>query len=546
MAGFNKARTLSTARPVTSPVSTQLGPLGQPVRTPTHEGAPGYVRDAQSELFLLGLSNMVGEKTFYETADARDLRFRTLIATVAVQDPQWIAGFLPWLRSVANMRTAPVVGAVEAGRALCAAGLPGARAIVDSTLQRADQPGEALAYWVSTYGRKLPIWLKAGVARAAVRLYTQRQTVRYDTAAHAYRFGRVVQLCRPVPRDAEQAALFRALIDRAYGRDDPRIDGLAMLRADEALRRSATADPRAVLVPGALAGAGWRFQDALPYADGDRLSKKEVWEKVIFEMGLFALVNNLRGFDEAGVDDPAVLGFVQNRLTDRETVRRSQMFPYRFFSAFDNLHSLRWAQALETALGYACANIPALPGRSLVLVDTSASMSSARISDKSTMTAATAAALFGVALALRHHPNQVDLYGFADGVFAHHVPPGAAALPTIKAFVGKTGKVGHGTNITGALQATFKGHDRVFLISDMQSCTGHAGGLVPDSVPIYGFNLGGYRPAYMPTGAGNRHEFGGLSDAVFPMVPILESRRSASWPWLDPALSGAAHEAADQ
>ena len=34
----------------------------------THEGAPGYARDAKGELFLFAVSNMAGEDTFYEAA----------------------------------------------------------------------------------------------------------------------------------------------------------------------------------------------------------------------------------------------------------------------------------------------------------------------------------------------------------------------------------------------------------------------------------------------------------------------------------------------
>src|SRR5687767_16012284 len=78
-------------------------------RTATHEGGPGFARDAKSELFLLAVSNMVGEDTFYEKASDRDERYRRLIAQVAVSDGPWLARFLPWLRNTANMRSAPLV-----------------------------------------------------------------------------------------------------------------------------------------------------------------------------------------------------------------------------------------------------------------------------------------------------------------------------------------------------------------------------------------------------------------------------------------------------
>ena len=99
----------------------------------------------------------------------------------------------------------------------------------------------------------------------------------------------------------------------------------------------------------------------------------------------------------------------------------------------------------------------------------------------------------------------------------------------------RIGEVGHGTDIIGSLRRTYRGHDRVFIISDMQTIGGHHGqgvsDVVPAHVPIYGFNLNGYKQAAYATGKANRHEFGGLTDATFRMVPLLEAGRNADWPF---------------
>jgi hypothetical protein len=49
--------------------------------------------------------------------------------------------------------------------------------------------------------------------------------------------------------------------------------------------------------------------------------------------------------------------------------------------------------------------------------------------------------------------------------------------------------------------------------------------------PIDGFNLGGYQHGAYATGSANRHEFGGLTDASFRMIPLLEAGKTARWPW---------------
>ncbi|GAA2115033.1 hypothetical protein GCM10009759_59790 [Kitasatospora saccharophila] len=44
-------------------------------------------------------------------------------------------------------------------------------------------------------------------------------------------------------------------------------------------------------------------------------------------------------------------------------------------------------------------------------------------------------------------------------------------------------------------------------------------------------NLAGYRTGPAPSGTGNRHTFGGLTDAAFRLVPLLEAGQDAGWPW---------------
>lgn len=134
---------------------------------------------------------MVGEQTIYESADGRDSRYVDLVHEVAVADADWTARFLAWLRTGAHLLSASLVGGLEAARALIAAGIPGGRQIVASALQRADEPGEALAYWTGAYGRKIPKAVKRGIADAALRLYNERAVLKWDTASKGFRFGDV-------------------------------------------------------------------------------------------------------------------------------------------------------------------------------------------------------------------------------------------------------------------------------------------------------------------------------------------------------------------
>ncbi|HEV2255796.1 MAG TPA: TROVE domain-containing protein [Streptosporangiaceae bacterium] len=561
MSKFN----LTTARPAgRGPLATEAVPSGR-----THEGGAGYARDARSELFLRATASFAGEDSFYEDTAVRDDRMRELVSALATDADgfAWLQGFLPWLRDAGNVRTAPVLLAAEAVRARLAVGLEGGnRQLIGSVLRRADEPGEMLAYWTSRYGRAVPKPVKRGVADAVARLYDERAFLRYDSEARGFRFGDVIDLVHPSPaaakdrvapprqRPDQQGDLFRWAITARHGRDEAPPVSLRAVRARWELARLAPAERhRGVrdMLDGRgqrelldLAAAGqWEWLlswlGETPAENG--LSKAEQWRLILPRLGYTALIRNLRNLDEAGIGDEEAAKLAA-RIADPEQVRRSRQFPFRFLSAYLSVASLRWGHALEQALDAATANIPELPGRTLILVDTSASMGRP-LSRHSAITMVQAAALFGLATAIRNR-DRADLYGFADGQFrVKRSQYRLSLLKSLEAFIRRIGEVGYGTRIAEAVRATYRSHDRVMIITDMQtfpaaSGTGQVGDVsaaVPARIPVYGFNLVGYRHSGMPAGHGNRHELGGLTDATFALIPNIEAGAAARWPWVHAA-----------
>lgn len=553
MAKFNRGGVVISG---SGPVVTERRPS-----ISTYEGGSGYARDVKGELFQLAVSNMVGEDTFYESASDRDARFAQLVAVAAVDEPEWTVRLLRWLRTSTNLRSVALVGAAEFVRAraeiakarhdarlpsIPAYNIPGAtdtrgleRWVVDAVLQRPDEPGEIIAYWMSKYGRALPKPIKRGVADAVRRLYTERALLKYDTASHSFRFGDVVDLVHAAPDPGKpwQGWLFKYAIDRRHGRANPIPDVLRIIHANVALRAEVEAtphgaDPTVLLDTRRLREAGMTWEDALSLA-GTRSRpsafRRDLWAALIPVMGTMALARNLRNFDNAGVPDEAIAPALA-KFTDPAEVAASRMLPFQWFTAYREAPSLRWGHALDLALQASLVNVPALPGRSLVLLDTSASMTNP-MSQKSTVTRLEAATVFAVALAARS--EHVDLHGFADATFRHDVPRGASVIREVNRLRRRVGEVGHGTNIWQSVNNTFNGHDRVFILSDMQTMRdphGYSGLIVPGRVPMYGFNLGGYRPAAFATGP-NRVELGGLSDATFRLIPMIEAGRNCDWPF---------------
>jgi hypothetical protein len=525
MARFNTKS--AKAQPTSRVTST-----GRVLRT--YEGGRGHERDQRSELFLLAVANFVSQQTFYETGADRDDRFAALVRELAVADPSWTAALLGWLRGEGNLRTASIVGAAEYVKARLDAGAtdgPANRQVIASVLRRPDEPGELLAYLTSQYGRNVPKPVKRGIADAVRRLYSGKSLLKYDTASKGYRFGDILNLVHaaPDPDKAWQGELFQYALDRRHNPDTavPPASNRVLV-AHRELMALPVAERRAVVTAsdGAerLAAAGITWEALAGWLQGPM--DKAAWEAVVPSMGAMALVRNLRNFDEAGVSDE-VAAQVAAKISDPAEVARSRQFPFRYLAAYQHAPSLRWSYPLEQALGHSLANVPALPGRTLVLVDRSGSMFFSRLSDRSELNRADAAAIFGTALAMR--AADADLVEFGTSSKRVKFRRGESVLKVLERF----GDLG-GTNTTEAVRQHYKKHDRVLIVTDEQAAASYYGDAteqVPAQVPVYTWNLAGYRAGHGPSGKGNRHTFGGLSDAAFRMVPLLESARDADWPW---------------
>lgn len=523
MAKYNTVG-VRTAKPPVGPIGTKKS--GKPATT--FEGASGFERKDKSALFLLAAGSLGGEDAFYESGNARTTRLVELVRKVAVKDPEWTAAFLGWLRSEGNIRTASVVGAVEAADAMVKAEIPGGRQILASVLQRADEPGEAMAYWLATRGRRvmMPKAIKRGISDGAERLYNEFSFMKYDSDRSAVRFGDVIEMVRPDPSQGWKSELFRYAIEKRHNRGTEPGENLTMIRAQRDLRKRFEDDPKVLLDADALKAAGMTWEDALSLA-GSKLDKGKIWKSVLPTLGFMALIRNLRNLDESGVSDKDVASAIA-RISDPDQVAKSRQLPYRFYSAFKAAPSLRWGHALEVALGYSVKNIPTLGGRTLILIDTSGSMSGTMASSKSQMSYQEIAGLFGIALGMK---GEADVYGWADRPFHFPMKKGSSVLGNLNDYMAKNGVAGHGTNLEAAIRGTYdpEKYSRMVVISDMQVLP-YNRSVIPTEIPSYFFNLGGYAAAAVET-KGNVYELGGLTDHTFKMITMLEAGDNGKWPW---------------
>lgn len=549
MARFN-----TTSHKTKPPVATTTSPIATVSKTPdttTALGAPGWTRTAQGELFLMASGALLdGKDHLHESGIDRDSRFARLIRKTTVEDPVWTADMLKWLRGPGNMRTAALVGAAEFTAERLQHNQLGSRKVIDSVLQRADEPGELLAYWTSTYGRNVPKPVKRGIADAVRRLYNGKALLKYDTASKGYRFGDILNLVHasPDPDKPWQGDVFQYALDRRHHPDTAvPPDSNRTLTARKRLMEMPVEERRAVVTgpdgPEILAKAGMTWEALAGWLQGPL--DKAAWEAMIPSMGIMSQIRNLRNFDQAGVSDKVAQQIV-SALTDADVIARSRQFPFRFLAAHratKDAGLLRWAYPLEQALNHSLANVPSLGGRTLILVDRSPSMfpdwdhkfPNMKMKD---ISRADQAAVFGSALAVRAEiPTLVEFHGQSREIT---VKKGTSVLPLVEQF-GKD----WGTNIPAAVRRHYNNHDRVVIITDEQTQPGYLpsnengysvehtriDAVVPLNVPVYMWNFAGYTASAMPSGSDARFTLGGLTDQAFKLIPMLEAGVAGVWPW---------------
>lgn len=546
----------------------------------TGNGAAGYSYKDKTALFLLSVTNFTGQNAFYESGTDRDARFIDLITKVAQKDAEFVANLLKWLRGEGNIRTAAIIGAIEYGRVVSGTHLADGReeltprAVLRSVLQRADEPSEALGYWLSKYGQKTPRWFQRALGDAARDLYSERSVLKYDSQGDKVRFGDVISLSS-VQTEGYKAQVFKFALDRRYGNVNPEgYEGLNLLEARKIVDAVPVAQRAKFLKdhPEQIEAAGYNWEHLAGWL-GTALTA-DFWEALIPKMGYMALIRNLRNFAKVEISQKSV-DLVAKRIADEEEVAKSRQLPMRFISSYrainpdDASQGSYWGHtpvvnstfssvygrkfvnkitpALSTALDLSLKSVPVLSGQNVIMIDISGSMSSG-MSEKSSVTYYENAVTFGVALALKN-PDSV-LYAFNGDLKEVKLVRGGSLLDNIAHFKDKAPLSG-GTSTVDCAEKALKLNpeaERLVVITDEQTSPsqgsygygyGYGGSrsnktfasIIPDDVTMVSFNLGGYAVAQAPSGTGNFHVVAGLTDAGFQMLSTLDSAKTGSFPW---------------
>jgi 60 kDa SS-A/Ro ribonucleoprotein len=268
-------------------------------------------------------------------------------------------------------------------------------------------------------------------------------------------------------------------------------------------------------------------------------------------IGNFALLKNLRNIAEQA--DILTLAAAGELLYDERLIRKSRVLPFRYATALEAIKGAsidtdakRYllgciGKALDTAL----ANVPDLPGKTLIAVDVSGSMTQTGYhGGESKGALIDQASLFAAAL---YKKTTADLMLFDSTARFHVLDPGDTTLSLAGQIKSKA--TSGGTNFHSIFQESHRAYDRIIILSDMQAWIGlgdiRLGGMsyptYNGSNPkasyrdyvmrtkadphIYSIDLAGHGTSQFPES--RVYALAGFSDKLFDLMKLLEEDRNA-------------------
>lgn len=422
---------------------TRFNKRSKPAKVINLAGGQAYKQSSELEVASILFTSFADDK-FYRSANTT---FATLEALVSgLRDKRFAAQAAIYARHTLGMRSishamAGILGQVAKGEAWL-------RPFFRSIVKRPDDITEILAFSLSRYGRPIPNAMRRGLAAAFDR-FDAYALGKYRGEGNAVALIDAVNLLHPVPTERNATAL-HALVK-------------GELRSQDTWEREVTA------------------------AGSDAAAKTAAWDKLLREgkLGYFALLRNLRNIATAA---PESLDMACEQLVNAEAIKKSLVLPFRYFTAYRELTGQvpkSVLKALHDAADISVGNMPALPGKTAAILDTSGSMHGRPVE---------IGALFAAAMA---KSQDADVFQFADHAAKIPLDTTLPVLTLAGQIMSNIGRVGYGTNFHAAASCA-EGYANAVFFSDMQGWIGHRTPTRPAGCTIFSFDLVGYGTMQFP------------------------------------------------
>ncbi len=402
----------------------------------TAGGAKAQKINAKLQLQRSILTSLLWENSFYESGDSIARRIAALVPDV---NPVDVVDIAFTAKYDMKLRHAPLYLMRELARYT-----PGnlkktgfdykweenVSALVETGISNVIRRPDELAEFLSMYwkDKKQPISsaVKRGLAKAFLK-FDEYQLAKWNKD-NDIKLRDVMFLTHPKPQNGDQAILFKKLTDKTLETPDT-----------------------------------WEV------ALSSGKDKKGTFERLLREekLGGMALLKNLRNMVESGVDGELIRTRLEKGV--------GMALPFRFITAAE--YAPRYSKSIEVAMLKSLEGMAKLPGRTLLVVDTSGSMG-ATLAKKSEMTRMDSAA--ALAILARNLCEESVIYATAgnDGTRIHktmEIPEHLTGFALSEAITSAPRKIGGGgIFLVQCLDYISKqGHgnfDRVVVFTDEQDC----------------------------------------------------------------------------
>lgn len=466
--------------------------------TENRAGGEAYDLSPKLELVSLLLTSFV-EDQFYRSKSQSLQEVCDLVNTIS--DKKFVAKAALYARREFYMRSISHVVAGEI--AYVVKGESWTKNFINKVVTRPDDMLEILSYYIKKYGKPIPNSLKKGLA-SSFHKFDEYQIAKYRGEGRDLKMVDLVNLVHVRPEKA--SSVLEKLMSGT-------------------LKSTQTWESK-------LSKAGQVAEN-----DEEKASlKEEAWEDLLKSgrLGYMALLKNLRNIAEQAPDS---ISLALNQLINEEAIKKSMVLPFRFSTAHREIKDSELESkrniliALNKAVDLSLKNVPDLPGKTAVVLDTSGSMGG-MYGSQGNKTPIQIGSLFASVL---YKGMNADLVLFSET--ARFLEPEVNdSTFTIQKEIFKNFDNG-GTNfhsIFRLFEEEKKKYDRIIILSDGEAWMGYrsantslkhykkAFGIDPK---VYSFDLQGYGTIQFPES--NTYFLSGFSDKVFDLMNMLERDKNA-------------------
>jgi len=463
-----------------------------------YAGGQAYKQSDKLGFVSLLLNSFVSDQ-FYRKEESTLKDLKQYIKEI--DDKEFLAKAAIFARDTFGMRS--ITHALSAELCSEITGKEWSKNFFNKIVIRPDDMSEIISYYLKNKtdhkNPKFPNSLKRGFSKAFDK-FDGYQLAKWRTEKKEVKLVDVVNLVHPVPTERNKEAL--------------------NLLINGNLKNTKTWESM-------LSGAG---QTAKSEEDLDNL-KAEAWDELLStgRMPYFALLKNLRNII---LQAPKSVGMACELLTNEDAIRRSRVLPFRFTKAYEEISKMLTSQftnsnskeirmvlkAITQSLDISVINVPKFDGETLVVVDTSGSM---------TGKPSEIASLFAAMLIKK---NECDAMKFDN--YAKYLVYNPA--DSVTSLASQFRFSGGGTNFKDIFKKANKNYHRIIILSDMQGWIGYTTPVSEfnqykkdyNANPhIFSWDLAGLTTMQFPEN--QIYCLAGFSDKVFDVMKYLEEDRNA-------------------